>query len=109
MGTPLNQLPLMELLNALESQLAHDGLWQNTAIPQHALQSRAPFCCDTMRFEQWLQFVFLKKMRTLLIADVPLPSNFALLPMLEMTFKKNEFPALFDIIEVMDARFNMGY
>ena len=37
-----------------------------------------------MAFEQWLQFVFLEKMHTLIAHAQPLPRNFAIAPMAEM-------------------------
>ncbi|WP_404339382.1 YqcC family protein [Pseudoalteromonas mariniglutinosa] len=71
-------------LKQLISLLQSHNLWQQQNIDSSALQSSVPFCHDTMRFEQWLQFVFIEKMQFLINHKQPLPSNFAVAPMAEM-------------------------
>ena len=44
----------LALLRELESTLQRHSLWQTTPIDPSALNSRVPFCHDTMAFEQWL-------------------------------------------------------
>jgi uncharacterized protein YqcC (DUF446 family) len=56
----------LELLEELECQLKATGLWSQQTPPSEALMSSAPFCIDTLRLEQWLQFVFLPRMRQLM-------------------------------------------
>ncbi|WP_105215613.1 YqcC family protein [Pseudoalteromonas sp. T1lg22] len=72
------------LLQQLETQLQAHKLWQAEPIDAHLLHSGQPFCVDTLRFEQWLQFVFIVKMRVLVQNRAVLPSSIALTPMAEL-------------------------
>ncbi len=55
-----------QLLDALEAALRHNGLWGNERPSRQALASQQPFACDTLALEQWLQFIFIPRMQTLL-------------------------------------------
>lgn len=74
------------LLDEIEAELKFCGLWQTTPMSSDALASTTPFCIDTMSFPQWLQFVFVVKMRMLVTMNAPLPSNMAITPMAEESF-----------------------
>lgn len=54
---------LFELLNQLEGELKRVELWQVARPSEEALQSSQPFALDTLAPEQWLQWIFLPKMR----------------------------------------------
>ncbi|MBV2128229.1 YqcC family protein [Arsukibacterium indicum] len=75
------------LLIQLETELKQQQLWSNAAPAEAALASTYPFCCDTLRPEQWLQFVFLPKLWCLLEAGQPLPAKVRVLPYAEEAFK----------------------
>jgi len=75
------------LLIQLETELKQQLLWSSSAPADAALASTTPFCCDTLRLEQWLQFVFLPKLRSLLQAGQPLPAKVSVLPYAEEAFK----------------------
>ncbi|WDE10444.1 YqcC family protein [Thalassomonas haliotis] len=75
------------LLSLLAAELQQQQLWQFDPVPESALQSRQPFCCDTLTFEQWLQFVFIAKLGQMVKEELPLPTNMALCPMAEEAFK----------------------
>ena len=79
----MKQTAIVGLLNELEAELKRLALWQEGPVDPALLESQAPFCCDTLRFEQWLQFVLLPRMRALLEANQPLPTAIALCPMAE--------------------------
>ncbi|MCU7554922.1 YqcC family protein [Alteromonas sp. ASW11-19] len=72
----------MQLLNTLEQQLRHAGLWSQHA-PVQGVDSHVPFAADIMPFQQWLQFVLLPRLRELCEQDKPLPSM-AVAPAAEM-------------------------
>lgn len=74
------------LLIDLEAQLRNRLLWDAEGPDPAALASTQPFCIDTLSFPQWLQFVFLPRMRLLLDADLPLPAQCAIAEMAEMQF-----------------------
>jgi uncharacterized protein YqcC (DUF446 family) len=69
----------------LKALLQKHQLWQCEPISAEALNSSVPFCHDSMAFEQWLQFVFIEKMQHLITHNQPLPRNFAIAPMAQMT------------------------
>ncbi|BCV50377.1 YqcC family protein [Shewanella algae] len=72
-----------KLLLAIEAELKALGMWSATEPGAAAMASQAPFACDSMAFEAWLQFILLPKMRTLIDAEMPLPSAIATAPMAE--------------------------
>jgi uncharacterized protein YqcC (DUF446 family) len=51
-----------------------------------ALSSQQPFCVDTLAFEQWLQWIFLPRMKQLLEAGAALPSASGIQPMAEQVY-----------------------
>ncbi|HEX5793884.1 MAG TPA: YqcC family protein [Rheinheimera sp.] len=74
------------LLIALETELKQQQLWCAMPPDAAAMASTAPFCCDTMTLEQWLQFIFLPRMQALLDAQSALPGKISVLPMAELAF-----------------------
>jgi len=76
-----------QLLIELTLQLKARGLWNQDKPNAGQLTSTAPFCCDTLTFEQWLQFVFIIKITDMMSKSMPLPTNIALKPMAEESFK----------------------
>src|SRR5690554_7431305 len=71
----------------IELELRQLGVWQAEMPLQEAFESTQPFCLDTMEFTQWLQFVFLQKMKALVEAGQPLPSVSGIAPMAEEHFR----------------------
>lgn len=76
-----------QLLIALKGQLQALNLWQEHTPNVCLLASQQPFCCDTLTFEQWLQFIFIPRFQAMIIAKQKLPTNIALCPMAEESFK----------------------
>lgn len=97
---------IQSLLDALERELKQLELWSLVLPDEQALQSRLPFCVDTLRFEQWLQFIFIPKMQLLLNSASPLPTKIALLPLAEQVFNASDtrFNRLLGIISTLDSR-----
>lgn len=71
----------------LELELRQLQIWESSPPPEPALQSSEPFCLDTLEFTQWLQFVFLPKMKALVESGQPLPSVSGIAPMAEEHFR----------------------
>lgn len=78
-----------QLLQRIEQELRQAGLWSQQAPSAQALASTAPFCCDSMPFEHWLQFVFLARMHALLDGGLALPSQICICPMAEEALKNH--------------------
>ena len=74
------------LLIDLEADLRNRLLWDAVEPAPEALASTQPFCIDTLSYPQWLQFVFLPRMRALLDAGQPLPPQCAIAEMAEVHF-----------------------
>lgn len=61
-------------------------IWSDLSPSDVALNSQAPFACDKMPFEHWLQFVFIPKMMMVVTSKNSLPQNLLLMPMAEQSF-----------------------
>lgn len=78
---------LAGLLEDIESELRRLELWEEQPPPPRAFQSPNPFCFDTMSVPQWLQWVFIPRMRETLSMDVPLPAACQVAPAVELYFE----------------------
>ena len=79
---------LAEHLLLIERELRVLGWWQEQAPSAEALASQELFCVDTLTFEQWLQWIFLPRMKQLLEAGAALPSVSGIQPMAEMVYRE---------------------
>ena len=66
--TDTRYIPLGSLLIDIECELRRGGFWQTETPPASVLASIEPFAVDTLDFHQWLQFIFLPRMRELIDA-----------------------------------------
>jgi len=78
---------LADLLMDLQMAMQDCGVWECQQPTQEALQSKEPFCVDTMAFEQWLRFVMIERFKTMLAAGESLPKRCHISPMAEEAFK----------------------
>jgi len=92
------------LLEELSIALKSLNLWQTQVPSRAALSSTSPFCCDTLSFEQWLQFVFIEKIGEMINQGQTLPNKIALTPMAEESFKhlSTKGKALLTVINKID-------
>jgi uncharacterized protein YqcC (DUF446 family) len=90
----------LTFLVKLEQQLKLLGLWSLTPPSTIALASTAPFACDTLAFEQWLQFIFIPKMQQLIDTQSSLPSQMAIAPMAQQVWQA--LPERQEIIALLD-------
>jgi len=70
----------------IEKELRALRLWTLESLPPEAFASTQPFAVDTMTFPQWLQFIFLPRMKVLVMQQLPLPVNCNIAPMAEHYF-----------------------
>lgn len=66
---------LNEVLMALEAELRRLTLWEAAPPLDADLGSREPFCCDTLSFPQWLQWVLLPRMHDVIAQGGPYPAR----------------------------------
>ena len=71
-------------LNDLELGLRQLGLWSEARPREDALRSTMPFCYDTLEIEQWLQFIFIGRMREILEQGEILPTACGIAPYMEV-------------------------
>ncbi len=95
------------ILDNINQEMISLDIWQSTLPNKEALKSEAPFCCDTLSFSQWLEFVLLPKMTMLIDSNMPLPNEFEILPMAIESWKNEEkdMTVLISLIEQLDAAF----
>ncbi len=58
-----------EVVDGIEAEMRRIELWDAERPALSRLGSAQPFCFDTLRFHQWLQWLFLPRMRRILAAD----------------------------------------
>jgi uncharacterized protein YqcC (DUF446 family) len=79
-----------EHLLLIERELRVLGWWSEAPPSEQALRSVEPFCVDTLEFEQWLQWIFLPRMKIILEQDLPLPNASGILEMAEMVYASRQ-------------------
>jgi uncharacterized protein YqcC (DUF446 family) len=77
---------IADQLLLIERELRVQGWWDEVAPSAEALSSVEPFSVDTLEFEQWLQWIFLPRMKAILEQDLPLPNASGIQEMAEMVF-----------------------
>ncbi|WP_353369534.1 YqcC family protein [Aliiglaciecola sp. NS0011-25] len=99
---------LFKHLVNLEILMQQEQLWSDSAPTQEALNSELPFAVDTLKIEQWLQFVFIPKMKILIETGQPLPASIAISPVIHITLSKETFPLIIDAVKKIDLLFDEG-
>lgn len=88
----------------IEMELRRLSLWQDEVPSAEDLASTQPFAVDTLSLPQWLQFVFLPTMHTLVEERAPLPAKCGIAPMAEEYFRgdKRSITQLLAALEAVD-------
>lgn len=96
-----------QVLAQINQEMIRLDLWQSILPPEEALQSSEPFCCDSLSFAQWLEFILLPKMNMLIASKLPLPGELLILPMAQESFKNIEIDTkhLLSLIARLDNLF----
>ncbi|MGW8463024.1 YqcC family protein [Pseudomonas sp. CLCA07] len=77
---------IADQLLLIERELRVQRWWDDVSPSAEALSSVEPFSVDTLDFEQWLQWIFLPRMKMILEQDLPLPTVSGIQEMAEMVF-----------------------
>lgn len=72
----------------IERELRQLGWWASQPPSSAALASVEPFCVDTLDFAEWLQWIFLPRMKAIIERDAELPAASGILPMAEMVYRE---------------------
>jgi uncharacterized protein YqcC (DUF446 family) len=75
-----------DALDGIEGEMRRLQIWSPVAPDASALSSELPFCYDTLSLAQWLQWVFLPRMRRILDAAEPLPAQSSIWPLAQEEF-----------------------
>lgn len=77
---------IADQLLLIERELRLLGWWSNTSPSAQALSSRQPFCVDTLELHQWLQWIFLPRMKVMVESGRPLPAASGIREMAEVVY-----------------------
>lgn len=98
-----NIVRLKQYLNDLELKMRESGLWQEESPSDEALSSREPFAIDTLKPQEWLQWIFIPRMLELIKHGQPIPCGFAIAPYFEEVWKQEaEKQSLLLLIQEID-------
>lgn len=105
-GYPVDNVThqLADLILAIEAEMRRLQLWESQQPPVEALASLMPFCHDTLRFEQWLQWVFLPKMKQVLESEEDFPASSDITPLAE--FRLQQLPQQTDHLLALIEQFD---
>lgn len=99
---------LADTILEIELEMRQLSLWTpegSTKTPSpEALMSTQPFCIDTLEFPQWIQFVLLVRVKSLIEAGADLSARSDIAPMAEEYFRPLPQPTgnLVETIRRMD-------
>lgn len=77
---------IADQLLLIERELRVLGWWQDQQPSDEALSSVEPFSVDTLDFDQWLQWIFLPRMKVILEHNMPLPNASGIVEMAQMVY-----------------------
>ena len=66
---------ISETLLAIEAELRGLSLWESEPPSREDLLSEQPFCCDTLDFPQWVQWILLPRMWHIVEQVGPYPAR----------------------------------
>lgn len=97
---------LLSILIDVEYELRRMNLWEFEEPSPEALMSSQPFAVDTLSFTQWVQFIFIRRLRYLVDNELALPAVSGIAPMAEqsltgMTADAAQLIAYLDQIDVL--------
>lgn len=68
MPTPLQQ-NVAGYVDQIEAEMRRVGMWQEKSLRPEQLNFKKAFAMDTMAFSQWLQFIFIPRVREAIAAN----------------------------------------
>lgn len=92
---------LHALLNELEDELRRLEYWSDVPPSPRAMASQEPFAVDTLSLPEWLQWIYLQRLRAILEADADLPTGALVKPYAEEYFAANP-GAAGELIRIID-------
>ncbi|WP_193017206.1 YqcC family protein [Proteus sp. FME41] len=99
---------ILAKLRLIEGEMKNIELWQAESPTEKAFESTEPFCIDTMSALEWLQWVLIPRLSSMIERGMSLPSEFSITPYYEEAFKDDEsrnFADLLNHLRELDAMF----
>jgi uncharacterized protein YqcC (DUF446 family) len=62
-------------LNTVEAEMKRIGMWQSKPLTPEQMNFSQAFAGDTMAFEQWLQFIFVPRVRSIIASKGKFPAH----------------------------------
>ena len=92
------------MLLDLESEMRRLELWSVDEPTEYSLQSTAPFSADRLAIEEWLQWIFIPTIKSLIENNEPLPAKCEIHPYAEEYLLKgpNQPATLLQLIQEID-------
>lgn len=93
-----------ELLDDVQRVMTKAGVWQSMPPAPEKMMSVEPFSIDTLSFTEWLQWVYVARLRAIIDANGQLPSGAQVHPYAIEALKANSqsIPELLELIEKLD-------
>ncbi|WP_438766654.1 YqcC family protein [Kushneria sp. TE3] len=89
-------------LTRLEAAMRAGDLWQNQPQPTPSdFDSEQPFYADTMSLGQWLRFVLIPKLRSLMESEQALPGSANIAPAAEIYLQESKTSVRLPILEAL--------
>lgn len=92
----------------IEEEMRTLRQWEGGVPGTEALSSELPFCFDTLMFNQWLQWIFLPRIRAVVEGEAPLPEKSEIAPMAEIWVEEQNIASpgyrLLELIREMDRQ-----
>ncbi len=63
------------IIEEIETEMKQTGYWSDEPLPENACQFRQAFAMDTMPFSQWVQFIFIPRVRSIIVEKSSFPKN----------------------------------
>jgi len=94
-----------ELLDQVQSVMEESGLWQSIPPTPDKMMSTEPFSIDTLSFIEWLQWIYIARLRAIVEAGTALPVGAKVLEYAEEALKADgmDNPALLFLIKKLDS------
>ncbi|WP_196157412.1 YqcC family protein [Reinekea sp. G2M2-21] len=95
---------VLELLAEIEGLLQKHNQWQTIPPTAEKMASTEPFSIDTLTFLEWLQWVYLARLRAVIHAGATLPQGAMVLPYAQEALRADgiQIPGLLSLIEQLD-------
>ena len=95
-------MQVSQLLNELEDVLRTEKYWQNLSPTAEALSSVEPFCIDTLSCTEWLQWIYIPRLRVIIEQCSDLPVGAQVYPYIEEALAGLDVTGILDVIARLD-------